>query len=52
MQLGEINSSDICTLDFSIGNGADRKMFWSYLENHTDFHLIFDTVMEESTIFG
>jgi len=28
MQLGEINSSDIYTLDFSlIGNGADRKMF-------------------------
>lgn len=54
MQLGEINSLfDIYMLDFPlIGNGAGRKIFWSYLENHTDFHLISDTAMEKSTIFG
>lgn len=42
--------SDIYMPDFSlIGNEAERKIFWNDLENHTDFYLIYDEAIEEST---
>lgn len=53
MQLGEINS-----LSDSLYTWCFFNWKWNWqkdslkLENHPDFHLIFDTAMEEGTILG